>query len=203
MSDAERPYYFLVTPGACGTVGLHGFLHQHCGMQMLPGWNTHTRGVPKLAAINKFVYLYSDPRDALLSQARREALIDVHAKHVRNMGGDVAGFMAACIYGQLGNDLRRYLANGVDFFDFEGHFDSWLNHPDHVNVMFVKYEELPQHLPAMLERWGQDPALAAGFEWKPRQSNWRDENPIDQTLLERMFYSHIQRIESLDGCFVC
>lgn len=186
--------YFLVTPGGCGTHYLAKFLAgKPAGMPV--GWKTHRR-VDAVGPHNKLVYLYANPYDTFLSFVRRGFLEG--REHLRHLGADP---MEMDKIDPQPWSMQKYLEQGVDFFQLHTHFMGWYEARGRT-VMFVKYEELPQHLPRMLQRWGLPEEFADGFSFEPRASNWTSEESWVQERLEVIYGEHKRFLDSLEGCFV-
>jgi hypothetical protein len=78
---------------------------------------------------DKFVYLFNNPIDILLSFQRRKFLGGREA--IKNLQGDLSYNV---------KDIVEYARNNKDYFQFENHFDSFFNQAN--KGLFVKFEGL-------------------------------------------------------------
>ena len=132
---------YLITPGAAATT----YLEKLLGSKAVRGgnvkFNKHTRTPPGDGLI---VYMYANPYDTIISFAKRGFLAD--DKACKNLGGDLKAMHKflnlSTPSSQLANEhstgLGRYLANEVDVFKFEDHFNTYLFRID-LPIIFVKF----------------------------------------------------------------
>lgn len=162
---------------------------------MPPGWSSHRRFGKDNGPPNSLVYIYANAYNTLLSFARRGFLNT--REHIKHLGTDV---MPMDEIDARPWSLQRFLNYGTDFFGLHAHFMSW--YKADVSVMFVKYEELPQQFPRMLERWKLPPEFIKGFAFRPRTSDWTKQDDWTQKRLKEIYGSHQEFLDSLNGCFV-
>lgn len=93
---------------------------------------------------DKFVYIFANPYDVLLSLERRGFLLNIN--HVGMMQGEVNYFRT---FGCKG--LEHYLGLGKDCLMFGHHFNSY--YMNQAEGLFIKYEALAEHMEAIRD-WG-------------------------------------------------
>jgi len=109
----------LVSSGGAGT----HFVNNTARTLFHPkGWKTHAKKNVKQPVPYRIVYLYSNPFDQIISFARR-GFLNNH-NHIRNMHGDVDNLSKEGPW-----ILETYLEHGIDYFQIEDHFDTWMNMP--------------------------------------------------------------------------
>jgi hypothetical protein len=201
LTAGLKPYY-VISQGGCGTTYLRSFLERHCngdhmGYHHKFGgclWNEHSKN-PNVSPTN-LLYVYGNPCDATMSFHRR-AFMEV-SDHANRIGGDVNGLLANRPW-----TLEEYVNNGVDYFQLEDHFRTWLDFDErNYKIMFVKYTELSDHIGDVLDWMGFPREQAKHFVFKPRASNWlkQDKSMIDG--FRSMFQTYVDLQDSLPGKFI-
>ena len=184
----------LVSSGGAGT---HFLNKMACSLLHPRGWKTHaTRGHSVQA--QRIIYLYSNPYDQIISFDRRKFLNEKY--HCLNMGGDVKGLMKGVPW-----DLDKYLRGGVDHFKIEGHFESWYAVPAAHKKIFIKYECLPDVIDELtslckLPDWFPKKVKE---NFKPRRSDWTDQDEGMQVLLFNMFGKFYDRLSAYPPLMQC
>jgi hypothetical protein len=143
----------------------------------------------KVPAGFRVVYLYGDPRNALLSLFSRELQEATYRwLYFRPPPEDVR---------QRLSSLEAFLEAGTDEFKFEDHLDRWLTRePSGYEVLFLNFESLPDSWPALrtfVELRPDYPCL----ELKPRKSDWQALPDTQRERLDRMYGGLARRIEAL------
>ena len=93
-------------------------------------FSRHQRIVNFKTKDDKFVYIYNNPIDILMSFHRR-GFLDIE-NAVINLQGDVS-FKPPM-------SLEQIADNGIDYFDFENHFDRFFSQKN--KGLFIKFETL-------------------------------------------------------------
>jgi hypothetical protein len=142
----------------------------------------------------RVVYLFGDPRNAVVSVFRRE----YQGGHYRGMRlqeptPDVERRLT---------DLDHFLDGGVDEFEIADHFDRWyLRDARSYPVMFLRYEDLPTAWPLVRDFVGlptDDPCLEL---WE-RKSEWQRLPEPAQMRLEEMYGEFARRLAALPAVHV-
>jgi hypothetical protein len=186
--------------GGCGTTALYEYLGAAgCNIPKTFGHFPfkHQRMPPDPASVPegfRVVYLYGDPRNAVLSIFRREAQYG----HYRGMRladppADSGARLAS---------IDAFLEGGVDEFQLEDHFERWWgNGSASVPVLFVEYEQLADVWPTVRDFVGL-PADYPCLDWRPRSSDWQALSRTRQEQLDRMYGGLVERISSLPPAIV-
>lgn len=196
MSDPRPPVFV----NSFGGVGSKTFVRAATGLdgiRALAGAHGHHRAPPTwLAGGTRVVYLHGDPRNAVVSFfGRRTGRHERHGfdgkagnpspdwplRHCRNLGGDWQALSADW-------DLGRFLDHGRDLFRLEEHYRNWREGPLPWPVLFVRFEEHRDHLPAILDFLGLPRAAAGRFPpVVPRSSDWTQRSAAERDGLERLY----------------
>jgi len=137
----------VISFGGAGSTFLLSFLSNYFRTNELSNFDSikHSTLPPLSRNPNlKAVYIYSDPRLATVSLFNRGYARN-HSRYLQNPLHP-AGRVPA------GTTLENYVEEGIDRFDFEGHFNNWHerfqpNYP----VLFMQYETLYDHLPVLFD----------------------------------------------------
>ena len=110
------------------------------------------------------VYLYGDPRDAVLSLFRRNYQYGhFAAMHLREAEGDAAGRLET---------LESFLDAGIDDFGIERHVTNWLERAERpYPVLALRFEDSARCWPEVRAFAGLDQSVPA-LSISPRHSNW-------------------------------
>jgi hypothetical protein len=201
LAAGLKPYY-IISQGGCGTTYLRSFLERYCygdhmGYSSRFGgcsWNEHSKN-PNVGNKN-ILYVYGNPCDATMSFYGR-AFMEV-SDHANRIGGDVNGLLSNRPW-----TLEKYVTNGVDYFQLEDHFRTWLDFDQRdYKIMFVKYTELPIHIEAILDWLGFSSEQAKHFVFKERGSKWLQQNKIITDGFKSMFSTYLELQDSLPGNFI-
>ena len=138
------------------------------------------------------LYVYGDPRNAVLSVFRR----GYQNWHIQNMQEDLRGW----------NDdwtLRDYLAEGKDLFGLAGHFDSWVTADRDYPIMIAEFDALWDEQSAVFSFFGLPTDAMQDFpERKERNSDWRDESSEVQDQITSIYGDLINRMYSFPGLVI-
>ena len=147
-------------------------------------------GVGEVPSGFRAVYLYSDPRNAVLSVFGRGIQVGHYRglRMVRQPPPDVRRRLAS---------LDAFLAAGVDDFLLEEHLDSWLGHgsPGYP-LLAVRLESLKDSWPTVCEFLGLDRAHP-GLPERSRGSDWRALPTEQRDRLDRMYGRLVRRIDAM------
>jgi hypothetical protein len=181
--------------GGCGTTALYEYLGAAgCNIPKTFGHFPfkHQRTPPDPATVPpgfRAVYLYGDPRNAVLSIFRREAQFG-HYRGMRLADPPAAAKRRLA-------SVEAFLDAGVDEFQLEDHFDQWWGHGrDSVPVLFVEYEHLANVWPTVRDFVGL-PADYPCLDWQPRSSDWQTLPAVQRSQLDTMYGRLVERISSL------
>ena len=155
-------------------------------------WPYKHSGVPPSSAEvpdgYRVVYVYADPRDAVLSLFRRN--LQHGAYRIFHWEG------ASPAVEQRLQSIAAYARTGIDDFELQRHFEAWLRHPAGYPVLFLQFDSLPDTWPAVRDFVG----LASTYpclEIRPRRSPLSDVEPEVSAGLTAMYRGLLDRIESL------
>lgn len=206
---------YVVSCGGGGSKLFAKFLHPDLSKTQINTYHLHDRdpaGIPVDG--RNHIYLFSDPRDAILSffkrRAQRHDRHDFFArpedaamrarpdpdwviKHLKNLGGDPASIDPDW-------DLDDYLRQATqDVFGLEAHLDNWRRAAQDRPVLFVRYETLWQHEDALKALLGRPQAHLPTFI--PRTADWRSEPALTQHGLDRLMGGLAARLNALPDIF--
>lgn len=173
----------LFSYGGSGLKFLTNFLNEYINVYDVHH-APHSKPNKEHLKIDKIVYLYADPRDALLSFCRREqrkkGWINKHNKHLQN---DT----------DIDKDIAISGLTNKGGLGLETHFKKWIkfNHPQ---IAFVKYEYLDDSIKDLLNFLDLDENISSKFinAFLPRASNYNncDKNTI--ALLNKCYKGLIE-----------
>ena len=152
-------------------------------------WSAHTRS-PVIASDKpvKVLYIFGNPYNQLLSFHRRGFLRSPYL-HCQHVSGDVGG-----ISQELEWSLDTYLANGRGYLNLKEHFLGWMTHSQRTyQIMFVKYENMPDHIQELSDWFGID----APFNFTPRQSDILRQPAHIVNSLRKMFEDYMYIVASI------
>lgn len=135
---------------------------------------------------DKFVYLFNNPIDILLSFQRRGFLSAREA--INNLQGDLSYDI---------KDIVEYARKGKDYFQFENHFDSFFNQKN--KGLFIKFEGLDKGWDE-IEKFTSMSRKNA-FEWLKKQSNPKILNDVQHDMLTKIYKNWIKKYNSLPDFF--
>jgi hypothetical protein len=143
-------------------------------------WRHHThKRIPdgSIPAGKKVIYVYGDPAHSIASFFRRAANEDPDdphpghanflARHCRNLEGDVDRIT-------VGYTLEDFLHTPEDPFRLAHHFQSWMTATVSYPILFVRYEELWNHVEEIFDFIGIPRAEAVRFP--ERRENYVERN---------------------------
>jgi len=183
----------IITPGGAGTYYMKKFLGEHYSVGR---YSAHRRN-PEIEGYDKVVYLYSNCYDTVLSYHRR-GFLNTPYEHVKNIGGDLLK-----IFSQNHWTLKEYISNGIDFFNIDEHFYNWFfNDERKYDVMFLKYESLPQNIERLLDFYDLPKAWSEQFDFKPRTSDYTKVSRAIRRGLYKMYSDHQDFLDLLPNCFI-
>ena len=207
-------YDYAVSCGAAGSKLFTKFLYPNIKNDSVWRFHLHTRHPEKAPTdARRFIYLFSDPRNAVLSyfqrrlkkhsrhgfvdqSARSEEWIDIDAfwvrKHLKNLGCDETAVHESWT-------LLDYLDQVTqDVFRLQEHFDTWLTETDR-DVLFIRYETMWQQEPEMKRILGLSDSHLPAFV--DRAADWRRQETGVQKKLDELYGAFARRLENLPDIF--
>jgi len=154
----------------------------------------HQRVPPGPSAVPpgfRVVYLFGDPRNAVVSVFRR----GFQGGHYRGMRlrrppAEVEEHLT---------DLEHFLAHGVDEFEIRDHFDRWHERePRPYPVLFVRFDDLGAEWPAVRDFVGLS-GDAPGLELRERASEWQALPAAQRATIDAMYGTLAVRLAALPG----
>lgn len=138
------------------------------------------------------VYLFDDPRNAVLSVFRRS----YQNWHIRNMNGNLDGW-------EEGYTIDDFLSNGDDLFRMEEQFEDWVHARRSYPILFIRFDELWDHLKTLFSFVGLPESKMDCFpEKRARTSDWRTEPSNRQEAIEEMYGTLACKVNDLESPFV-
>ncbi len=196
--------------GACGSK----FLTKQIVKNKLAGSfsdvHQHIRSVSDANEQSKYIFLFADPIDAVISFFCRqihnteqhgfnglEGKGDIlwPSQHCQNIGGSYEFFE---------NDwkLIDYLKVRTDLFLLEAFFDNWFNNKLTNKVMFIRYEKIWDYKLEIANFINADDAFVSNFEeQKPRTSRNISISNIENDLLSEIYGNFRTKINKLNDVF--
>ncbi|MGH9024721.1 MAG: hypothetical protein ACRDWD_01175 [Acidimicrobiia bacterium] len=136
----------------------------------------------------RVVYVYTDPRDAVLSLFRRGLQLGAYRIfHLRQPSREIEKRLQT---------LDEYVRAGVDDFELDQHFEAWLQHPAGYPVLFVDFDSLPGTWPAVRDFVGLSTTYPC-LEIRTRRSPLSTIDRATADGLTAMYQGLLERIESL------
>lgn len=195
MSD-RRDY--IISFGGSGSKLLTRFLYPNGPASNAGRFHLHTRDpVDAPSAAENFIYIFADPRNAILSFfSRRDRRHERHdfekslnmahraqpnpewvRNHLRNLECDPDTISSDW-------DLSAYLENSMmDVFRLASHFQNWLDYTDKP-VLFIRYEALWRHEEKLRDLLGVEQAQLP--EFVKRSGNWQEQPAKDRARLDKL-----------------
>ena len=138
------------------------------------------------------VYLFDDPRNAVLSVFRR----GYQDWHIRNMNGNLDEW-------EEGYTIDDFLSNGDDLFRMEDQFEDWVHARRSFPILFIRFNELWNHLKTLFSFVGLPQSKMDCFpEKRSRTSDWRTESSNRQEAIEEMYGPLACKVNNLESPFV-
>jgi len=151
----------------------------------------HTRTPPAAHDVPddfRVVYVYADPREAVLSLFRRGLQVGAYRVfHLERPSESVERRLET---------LDRYLDAGVDDFGLLGHLENWLHHPSGYPVLFLDFDALPDAWPVVRDFVGL-PEEYPCLDVRPRRSPLAQLEPSRAARLTAMYQPLLDIIDAL------
>jgi hypothetical protein len=190
----------------CGSTALYGHLAAaDVDVPKTPGHFLfrHLRNPPAPEEVPpgfRVVYLFGDPRNALMSIFRRGLQESAYRwLHFRE-DGDILEWLKERPpeeARQRLSSLEAFLEAGVDEFQLEDHLERWLTRQrSGYQVLFIRFESLPDTWPAVRDFVGLDPHHPA-VELRRRGSDWETLPPALREQINEVYGGLVERIEAL------
>jgi len=197
MSQSKKYNTILITPGASGTFMLKDLVGMETLNNGAKSYKRHRRD-PNITNADHIIYMYSNPYDTILSYHRRGFINKPEINpHCYNMDGDVNYLLK-----NKNLPLENFLSLPKDPFMVEDHFLKYYNFNERkYNIMFVKYESLEKNIIKVLE-WLNSSDKLSNFNFKKRNSNWKDQPKKMQELLNNKFGKHKEFLDSIPDIII-
>jgi hypothetical protein len=139
------------------------------------------------------VYLFSDPRNAVVSIFRR----GIQHFHLSRLSDAVGGWGVATRDPESW-PLSTFLDHGVDLFDMETQYDNWTNADRDYPIMILRFEALWDRLPEVFAFLGIPSESVRDFpSYRERHSNWKTDLAAEEREKLNHIYGNLaQRIHS-------
>ena len=183
--------FALFSQGCCGSIHMVECLKAAGLIRACePGYEAaHTR-YPPFRSPCKVLYMYSDPRNILLSCINRGKEW-IHA-HCTALQGDVR---------YIKHNTDKIISDRYDPLHLETHFMNWFSlNPDY-DLMFLKYEALedPKVFQQVLEFF--EVTSSVSYDWQPRKTSYLNISIEHQETLLEMFAGALEVQKQLTPCF--
>lgn len=141
----------------------------------------------------KYVYVYGDPRNAVLSLFRRDFQHPHSVKLRRYRRGAPAPIPWECT-------LEEYLSAGVDKFHFRDHFYNWYeDYLSAVPTMFIRYDALHANAESVLDFLDIPMTEIDGFPpYKARESDLSRLDAETRRMLDAMYRDFAEELRAMD-----
>jgi len=181
--------FTIYSPGCSGSDQMKKCL-QATGMRdVSASHNRHIKNPPNHK--RKTLFLYSDPRNLLISYINRGCYDNFLFNHCRNIGGD-------CSYIDKHPKLSlvKVLKDKYDPLKLEEHFMMWLETSIERKIMMLKYEALenPKTYQKVLDFFGVKEKRNK-FPWKPRSSSYL-KLPLEQQISITNLFKNLLEIQN-------
>ncbi len=150
-------------------------------------YSRHQRMVDFKKQNDKFVYIYNNPIDILMSFHRRGFLNEKNA--VIYLQGDVS-FKPPM-------NLEQIADNGIDYFNFQNHFDRFFSQKN--KGLFIKFETLDKGWDEIEKFTGLK--RKTDFVWKEKVSHTDKYSKKTIDKLNLMYSSWFEKYNKLDSIF--
>lgn len=201
--------------GGCGSKLLVKQIAQNLGIiNNLNSYHFHSRRIDnqKINSADRVIFIYGDPRDAVLSFfERRYSNHERHGfknnpglseeswayRHCKNIGGDFEKFCP-----HMG--LQDYLRLGCDYFRLCEFITNWLDAEGlSCPIIFIRYETMWKNLDSIAKLLSLDEIFSSKFPAKvPRRSSHCDLDLHDRSRINQILAPAIKVIDQLDDVFV-
>jgi hypothetical protein len=188
----------VVSYGGSGSTFLLEFLRQHLRVNASNSWhdgikhiNSPNHPILELYEVRRAVYLYGDPRAALVSLYRRNFQVHVIPK-VNAMHRSVAEYAEYVAKTPMNLTFDEFLENGRDLLNCTRHLLNWLTERTDFPLMYVKYEHLLEHIGELLTFLDLPSSLAVEFPASMKRA----------TALENLTEAQRRKLSSIYGEFL-
>jgi hypothetical protein len=156
----------------------------------------HTRSPPAAGDVPegfRTVYVYADPRDAVLSLFRRGLQVGAYRVfHIEEPPPEVEWRL---------QKLDRYVGAGIDDYALDQHLQQWLDHPPGYPVLFLDFESLPGTWPQVRDFVGL-PQDYPCLEIRTRRSPIASVDEATAAGLTAMYQGLLDRIDALPSVHI-
>jgi hypothetical protein len=148
-----EPITWVVSFGGAGSKLLTRLIYPNLDFDTLENRHVHWRHLRPETRGDKFVYVFGDPRNTVISFFQRR--ISRHTKHGFSPPKDSNIPMPAFVQWAINNlesthppipqnwDFDTYIENGApDIFQLENHFDTWFSRRDRLDIKFISYDAI-------------------------------------------------------------
>lgn len=184
----DDPDLYIFSYGGCGTRTFFEFVRSRRRLNTQP--HVHYGRLEDVPAHKRALYLYGDPRDAVLSFLGRQEKDDPTFvnRHLENL--DVR-----C---RRMPSLEAYLQCGRDMFELENHFKRYVhNDKRQCELMVVRFEDVWDHLDEVLGYVGLTEVKAEFPEKRARRSKQEALDPKARETLD----NYMSRLLEIQGAF--
>ena len=198
----------VISYGGVGSKALVRWLSQATDPVRRSRAHTHRRiPPPRVGAADRLVYVFGDPREAVLSIFNRR--IARHERHGFEPDGSTLGRADFAICHAINLeadprpmteawDLETYLDHGVDLFRLQEHFDFWRYADGEYPILFVRYETLDRTAPALAKALGLE---RPPFEFSKRTSRLGDLDADLRRKLDALYGDFAGELAALPDLF--
>lgn len=212
-SSAASDPYRVISYGGVGSKMLARWVYSGHDKATWRRNHLHTRNPQPFRRTDcTFLYLFGDPRDAVISLfARRMRRHPRHSftpqadpvsakhvpayviRHLRNIDGISSSIDESW-------DIDAFARNArVDPFKLEDHFDRWFNANGYLDIIFIRYETLWNNKEAICDLLSIPTTELP--EYHEREASWQKQPDAVQTRLCDLYGSFAARLESYPDIF--
>lgn len=148
-----EPTIWIVSFGGVGSKLLTRLIHPNLELDSLERRHVHWRHCPPETQEDKFVYVFGDPRNTIISFFQRR--VNRHTNHgflpPKNYNLPMPAFVQWAINNLESThppipsdwDFNTFIKNGApDIFQLENHFDVWFSKKDILDINFISYDAI-------------------------------------------------------------
>lgn len=188
ICHCDIPDLYVFSYGGCGTRTFFEFVRSRRRLNTQP--HVHYGRIEDVPEGKRALYLYGDPRDAVLSFLGRQEKDDPTfvSRHLENLDVPCKKMPS----------LDAYIQTGRDVFELENHFKRYVfNDKRKCELLVVRFEEIWDHLDEVLEYVGLAGAVDEFPKKRDRRSKQDELDPKARESLNEYMACLLERQRSL------
>jgi len=213
MSFVNNLTIRMFSYGGSGFKFLSKLLHNYIDTRFpdnIHPYISHNKPRNEFNNFDKIIFIYGDPRNAILSHIRRS---DNYRKNKNGYTFGTRRFIQLSepfeIYPIITKQeitVHKFLLNYPDYLDFTGFFKSWLDYPFYKKdyILFLKYEDIPNRINEIAEfvKLGKRFKHQLFNEFTSRRMDYLQQTKETQKLLNKNYERLLELQNSLPNFYV-